>query len=125
MKKMINKVGKKVSEVYCKAKFKAKHAIDELNKPENAALKATVITGAIGAVAAVPKIVSVTNDLRTKRRLEKVERDKKRYIYDRSSGCYIPLKRELTGDELRYVDLNRKYHTKSLIEVLNELNVIR
>ena len=125
MKKMINKAGKKVNEVYCKAKFKVKHVIDELNKPENTALKATVITGAIGAVAAVPKIVSVTNDLRTKRRLEKVERDKKRYIYDRSSGCYIPLKRELTGDELRYVDLNRKYHTKSLIEVLNELNVIR
>lgn len=49
---------------------------------------------------------------------------KENYVYDRSRGCYIELRRKLTNREL--LELDRRYRNgESLIEVLSSMRVVK
>ena len=49
---------------------------------------------------------------------------KENYVYDRSRGCYIELRRKLSNRELLEID-RRKRNGESLIEILSTMRVMK
>ena len=68
--------------------------------------------------------IKLVNETRTKIRLEKIERDKLLRMYDRSLGCYIDLKRQLTSTDLKTINA-RKAGGERLVDILDDLKLIR
>lgn len=62
--------------------------------------------------------------IRRSRNLKEEKYLKENYIYDRSRGCYIELRRKLTNRELLELD-RRKRNGESLIEILSSMRVMK
>ena len=93
---------------------------------KNNGAKVIVLTVAAASVI-VPLGLSVMdkiNRARTNKRLEDIERAKDLRIYDRSLGYYIDLKRRLSSIELTELN-DRKKNGEKLIDILNEMNLIK
>lgn len=93
---------------------------------KNNGAKALVLT--VTAISVITPVgLSITdrvNRARTNKRLEDVERAKDLRIYDRSLGYYIDLKRRLSPKELTKLN-DRKKNGENLIDILNDMNLIK
>lgn len=79
-------------------------------------------------IVLTPVVVATTEKLiRTGRRSKRLKEErylKDSYVYDRSRGCYIELRRKLTNRELLELD-RRKRNGESLIEILSSMRVLK
>lgn len=77
----------------------------------------------LGPVAIVSAEKLIRNARRS-RNLKEEKHLKEDYVYDRSRGCYIELRRKLTNRELLELD-RRKRNGESLIEILSSMRVLK
>lgn len=73
------------------------------------------------AVATAEKLI---RGVRRSHNLKEEKYLKENYVYDRSRGCYIELRRKLTNRELLELD-RRKKNGESLIEILASMRVMK
>lgn len=92
---------------------------------ENGITVAKIVIGGVACITPITiKIIGSVNDVRTKRRLEQVERNKDFKIYDRSLGCYLNLKRKLNRNEI--VTMNkRKQNGERIVDILDDLKILK
>ena len=72
-------------------------------------------------------VVSTEKLIRSARRRQNLKEEKylkENYVYDRSRGCYIELRRKLTNRELLELDRRRR-NGESLIEILSSMRVTK
>lgn len=101
-----------------------KKKVSEWTKKDGATIvRYAVAAGGLFVTVGLP-IIGVVNDTRTKNRLDKQERDKKRRMYDRSLGCYVDLKRDLSKQDLTTIN-DRKANGEKLVDILNSMNLIK
>lgn len=80
----------------------------------------TIIIGSIGISAMVKLTRAVSSNMRT-RELRDL---KDRYIYDRSNGAYIRLKRSLRNNDWIVLD-DCKKQGMTLVQALNQMRVLK
>lgn len=85
---------------------------------QNKEMAMTAATVIIGGVTGISKFVTKRSNL------NKQEKLKDLYCYDRSLGHYWKLRRELTNDEWLEID-QRKKNGERLSDILSELKVLK
>jgi len=92
---------------------------------ENGIAVAKVTVAGLACITPIViKTMSCVNETRTKRRLDKIERNKQYTIYDRSLGCYLSLSRKLGKKELVLIN-KRKQNGEKLVDILNDMNMLK
>ena len=112
------KVESKWHELKRKAKEKAKNGLHWVKEnPELAAVGGTVLTGIVGFVTKVTKGAIRNHNLSKEQQL------KDRYVYDRSLGMYLRLRRKLTNKDWATIN-NRRRNGERLPDILQKMNVL-
>lgn len=83
--------------------------------------KETVIPAAIGAIGTIGTITKVVGKRVT---LSKEQRIKDRYIYDRSLGRYVEVKRKLNQKDLANI-AKRKKDGERVTDILLDMNLVK
>lgn len=69
-------------------------------------------------------VTTIVRGVNKKANLRESKRLKECYVYDRSLGHYLELKRKLTSQEWKIID-ERKMKGEKLIDILNDLKVLK
>lgn len=112
---------KKLKRVKRKQKFEQ---TKEWFKENGVTLLKVTISGAVILVPVGLSIAGQINKARINRRLEKIERNKDLRIYDRSLGCFLQLKRKLSGKELATIN-ERKINGEHLVNILSDMKLLK